>query len=311
VKLVPAKASRFVGRQKLKISKNSPTILLVAGITGVVGTTVLASRATLKAQPVLEATHMELQELQYNADVALRDHGVRQDEKVARKQRVAVYSNTAFQLTKLYAPAVIVGSLSVACLIKGHQIQNERYSALGAAYISLQEGFDAYRKRVRDEVGEEKEKDLFYNGQDQTYIEAGPNGPKKKKVRTVGDGGGSVYARFFGPDNPNWKSTPEYNTMFLRQVETYLNKRLRTEGHLFLNRVYEELGMPDTEAGAVVGWLYERGTGDDSIDFGIWSDEMRDHLYDFMVGNEGEILLDFNVDGPIHKLLNLPKKLNA
>jgi hypothetical protein len=312
MKYVPAKVSRLVGRTRLHINQNSPTILLYAGIAGVVGTTILASRATLKAQPVLEATHLELQEIEYNSTQPgyIRDADPRVQERILRKQRVAVYSKTAVQLGRLYGPVIILGTVSIGCLIKGNQIQNDRYSALGAAYISLQEGFEAYRKRVRDEVGEEKEKDLFYDGQDLTYIEAGPNGPKKNKIRVVGEDGGSIYARFFGPDNPNWKNVPEYNTMFLRQVEAHLNLTLRTRGHVFLNDVYRELGMPDTEEGAVVGWLYERNYGDDQIEFSCFLDKNKDRMYDFMVGNEGEILIDFNVAGPINKLLYMPKVLN-
>jgi hypothetical protein len=309
MKFVPERASRFVGRQKLKMQTNSPTILLGVGITGVIATTVLASRATLKAQPVMEATTLELDRIEYESEQPgyIKNPDPRAIAAAARKQRMGVYTTTAVQLTKLYAPAVVVGSLSVACLVKGHNIQQERYSALSAAYVGLQETFDRYRKRIREEVGEERERELYYDVEEVSMIENGPNGPKKVKKKVVGPDGAGPYARFFGPDNENWKTTPEYNTMWLRQVESYLNTKLRTDGHLFLNRAYEELGIPDSEEGAVVGWLYERGTGDNVVDFGIWDETERDRMYDFMVGNTSEILIDFNVDGPIHKKLKLPK----
>lgn len=307
MKYIPKGASRFIGRQNLKIRTNSPTILLGAGIAGVIGTTVLASRATLKAQPVMEATHIELETVAYNADKAGHESGFRPDEATLRKARVQIYTKTALQMTKLYGPTVLLGGISIGCLVGSHKILSDRYSNLAAAYVSMQEGLAAYRKRVAEKYGETEEKELFYDVQDSFVIENTPNGPKKVKTKVPGDGGGTTYAKLFNESNPNWKDTPEYNIMFLRQVETHLNTRLSTEGHMFLNRVYEELGMEHTEAGAVAGWLYERGTGDNVIDFGIWDDDRKTHLWDFMVGNEGEIMLDFNVDGPIHKKLNLPK----
>lgn len=308
MKFVPARASRFVSRQKLKINMHSPTLLLGAGIAGVVGTTILASRATLKAQPVFEATHLELEEIAYNADKVLDETGLRVPDSQLRKQRVAVYTDTAVQLTKMYGPSVILGGISIACLVQSHRILSDRYSSMATAYVALQETFDRYRNRVRGELGEEKERDLYYNGQEHILIEPGPNGPKKSKIRTFGDGGGSPYARLFSNETSSeWKDTPEYNVMFLRQVEKHCNDRLKRDGHLFLNRVYEELGLDDTGLGARVGWLYERGHGDDFVDFGIFSNDMKSRLLDFMVGNEGEIYVDFNVVGPIDHLLTLQK----
>jgi hypothetical protein len=306
MKFVPERASRFVSRQGLKISKNSPTILLVTGIAGVVGTTVLASRATLKVQADIDEARTQLDSWAYTVDQN-RAQGQNVPEDIARKKRVEIYTVTAVRITKAYAPAVVLGIVSVGCLVQGHRILNDRYSNLATAYVALQESFVAYRKRVSGEVGEEREKELYYDGQNQTFIEVGPNGPKKKNAMVRGLAGGSIYAKIFDENNPNWRTTPEYNVMFLRQVENFCNTKLRLDGHLFLNRVYEELGMDDTEEGAVCGWLYEKGVGDSHVDFGIWGDDRKQHLLDFMVGNEGAIMLDFNVAGPIHKLLGLQK----
>ena len=80
------------------------------------------------------------------------------------------------------------------------------------------------------------------------------------------------------------------------------------QGHLFLNEVYDMIGLPRTKAGAVVGWLYPAGRYDDLqlngfVDFGIfdmWSDAKR---ADFVNGYERSILLDFNVDGCIYNYI--------
>jgi hypothetical protein len=86
--------------------------------------------------------------------------------------------------------------------------------------------------------------------------------------------------------------------MFLRQVQNYANDLLRMRGHVFLNEVFSELGLSHTRAGAVVGWRWNKDSGDDYIDFGIWKGR-GEEVKDFFNGREGAILLDFNVDGVI------------
>jgi hypothetical protein len=70
---------------------------------------------------------------------------------------------------------------------------------------------------------------------------------------------------------------------------------LKARGHLFLNEVYDSLGMPRSEAGAVVGWIM--GAGDDYVNFGVLIDNDM-CIVDFFYADD-EILLDFNVDGVI------------
>ena len=69
---------------------------------------------------------------------------------------------------------------------------------------------------------------------------------------------------------------------------------------MFLNDVYEMLGIPKTKAGYVVGWIYDKNhpVGDNEVDFGIFDME-REKNRDFVNGYERTILLDFNVDGNI------------
>ena len=108
---------------------------------------------------------------------------------------------------------------------------------------------------------------------------------------------GSIYARFFDEGSPMWCKDAEMNLMFLKNQENYANDKLKAKGHLFLNEVYDMLGLPRTKSGAVVGWLYkeENPIGDNHVDFDIYND--RNH--DFVNGYERTALLDFNVDGMI------------
>lgn len=105
------------------------------------------------------------------------------------------------------------------------------------------------------------------------------------------------YARVFDDSSIRWRKDPEYNMHFLKDQQNYCNDLLKTRGHLFLNEVYDILGIPRTKAGAVVGWVYDKENpiGDKFVDFGLTSD----YNYYFINGYTNTALLDFNVDGYI------------
>lgn len=116
--------------------------------------------------------------------------------------------------------------------------------------------------------------------------------PKKVKVRKH-----SPYAAFFDEQSAAWTKNPECNKMFLLQQQNFANEKLRARGYLFLNEVYDMLGLPRTRAGQLVGWCYDEHNpcGDNYVDFNIFDDHNRE----FVNGFEKSVLLDFNVDGNI------------
>lgn len=108
----------------------------------------------------------------------------------------------------------------------------------------------------------------------------------------------SQYARFFDETCRGWSSFgSEFNLIFLRVQQDYATEKLKAQGYLFLNEVYDMLGMPRTKAGCVVGWVYDLDSpiGDNCVDFGLY-DECNKN---FINGYEKTALLDFNVDGII------------
>ena len=110
----------------------------------------------------------------------------------------------------------------------------------------------------------------------------------------------SIYAKFFDDGCTGWTKDPEYNLMFLKDQQRYANDLLQSKGHLFLNEVYDMLGIPRTKAGQAVGWIYDEKNpvGDNFVDFGMY-DMYNEKARDFVNGYERTILLDFNVDGNI------------
>lgn len=292
MKYVPKPLTRAVGRTMLKTSQHSPQLLFGAGIIGFGATVVLAARATLKVEEVLDDHHKKLIDVNTVQASAYSETDRKHDKAV-------LYTQTTLKLLKLYGPAVATGTLSVAALTGSHHILNKRNAALTAAYAAVEKAFTQYRDRVRDELGVEKDREFRYGTTEIQETVEGKNGPevKTKKVLNVKDPG--MYAKVFDRMNENWQPKPELNRIFLDSVQNYMNDRLHARGHMFLNEVYRALGYDDTEAGAIVGW--KMGNGDDFVDFG----EMRNAPYDTQEYiNGGALLLDFNVDGPIYNLLD-------
>ena len=297
MKYIPNAISQKIARQVLLANKNSPTILFGAGVVGVIGTTVLASKATLKLDSVLS---------EIENDVKIAKEMVHPDysEDDRKKDITIITVQGGIKIVKLYGPALIVGGLSIAALTKSHSILNSRNAAITAAYTALDKGFAQYRARVVDELGDEKDQEFRY-GTETVKVKSEETG-KTVKVRTVGKDAESIYARFFDENSSSWSSWPEENAIFLKCQQNWANDMLQSRGHLFLNEVYRALGIPHSSAGAVVGWVLN-DEGDNYVDFGIFNGE--DSSKRFFVNNqEVSILLDFNVDGVIYELIDdLPK----
>lgn len=299
----------------LVLQKHSPEILLGFGIAGIVTSTVLACKATLKAQDVMleakkEKDHCYLVR-KYDGTEDTNGNLVEYSEEDLQRDLSLIALKTAVEFVKLYGPSVAIGVFSISMMVKSRNILSRRNAALLAAYKTLDEAYKRYRERVRDELGEDVdeyfrkfEKDP--NKKFKLLIKDEDTGEEKEfelteEEKNMIDFGASQYAKVFDASSPQWRDNNEANIFFLKAQQTQANVSLTTRGHLFLNEVYDMLGIPRTKAGAVVGWV--RGHGDDVVDFGLFR-SVNDFNDDFLNGyNRNRILLDFNVDGPIWDII--------
>ena len=305
---VPNNISRKLSKVGFQLKKHSPEILVTVGVVGTVASAVLACKATTKLSGIMEKTKENVDAIHYaveNADKLPEEYTV-EDSK---KDLAIVYAQTGLQLVKLYAPAVLLGAASITCILTSNNIMRKRNLALAAAYATVDGGFKEYRGRVIERFGEELDRELKYNIKakeiEETVVgEDGSETTVKKTIHVADPNMYSDYARFFDDGCKGWTKDPEYNFVFVKQVQNQANDKLKAEGFLYLNEVYEMLGIPRTKAGQAVGWVYDEKDpiGDNYVDFGLF-DVHNDRARDFVNGYERTILLDFNVDGVIWDLM--------
>lgn len=291
-----------------QLKKHSPEILVVAGVVGTVVSAVMACKATTKVGELLECTKETIDSIHdCQANESLVEEYTPED---AKKDLTIVYVQTGLKLAKLYAPAVALGALSLGSILASNNILRKRNVALAAAYATIDKSFKEYRNRVTERFGAEIDRELRHNIKAKKIetIIVGEDGKEKKVKETIQVADDpdfySDYARFFDDGCSGWEKNSEYNLMFLRAQQQFANDKLRATGHLFLNEVYDMIGIPRSKAGQAVGWVYntKEPNGDNYVDFGMY-DVHKETVRNFVNGYERTILLDFNVDGNILDLM--------
>lgn len=286
MKYVPNVITRTVGRTVLRTKANSPTILFVAGVVGMGTTVVLACKATMKVEGILtdhEKDMMEIGRMENRANGNLTN---RQEEEF-RKERQHVSLRTTSRMIRIYTPTAVAGVITIACLTTSHRQLVSRNAQLTAAYVTLQRFLESYRGRVRQEIGEEKERDVYYASTPVTLAEDTPNGPKK--VYGSKPGMRSPYSQVFDDSNHNFQESSTYNEHWFRIQEDMLTNKLRAQGHLFLNEVYDRLGLPRTPTGQLCGWAIPHPESDDFVEIKFFP------MHDY----NGSYMLDFNAAGHV------------
>lgn len=282
----------------MKLKKHSPEILVVAGIAGTVVSAVLACKATTKVAEILDETKGTLDTIHEGMETGAIN-GQEYTTEDGKKDTVVVYAQTGMKLAKLYAPAIILGTLSITSILASNNILRKRNVALGAAYAAIDKSFKEYRGRVIERFGEQVDTELKYGIKAKKFeeIEVDPETGKEKKVKKtmmVADPNlQSDYAVYFDSKSRNYETNPDYNRMFLKAQQAFANDKLQTRGHLFLNEVLDDLDLPRTPAGQIVGWTKDGPDG--YVNFRIV--EVERETEDGR--HEPALLLDFNVEGNI------------
>lgn len=289
------KVTRAFGKMGLGLKKHSPEILVITGVVGVVASAVLACKATTKLHTITDKAKKDIADIKESA----------LPEETSKKDLAVVYTKTGLDLVKLYGPSVTLGALSIGCILTSNGVLRKRNAAIVAAYTTVNSAFKDYRKRVVDRFGEDLDKELRFDiktkeVEEKIIDEKGEEKVVKKSVKVINEDP-SDFARLFDCGNRGWENNAEQNLWYLKRQQAWCNDVLKTKGYIFLNDVYELLGIPKTAVGHRYGWVYDEKNpkGDNYVDFGIYNVYKNRNNSTFLDGLEPVALLDFNVDGDI------------
>ena len=304
---IMANVSRSLHKVGFKFKKHSPEILVVAGVVGIVTSTIMACKATTKVSEIVDEAKETIDTIHDCVGKGLHtSDGEEYTQETANKDLAIVYVQTGWKLVKLYGPSVALGVASVGCMVGSNRILRKRNIALAAAFKAVDTSFKEYRGRVIDRFGKEMDRELRFGIKakeiEETVVDE--NGKETTVTKTVEvadpNVAHSIYSVVWCEGNTGWTRNAELNKVFLIQTQNAANDKLRLNGILTLNEVYDMLGVPRTAYGQIAGWVYteDDSVGDGYVDFGIFNPN-NPKACDFVNGYEKSIILDFNCIGNI------------
>lgn len=162
------KATQMLAKGKFKLKKAGPTIMIVGAAISGVTAAVLACKATLKAEEIIAEHNAQIETIHTtkaqvdSGEMQLKD-GETYTADDMKKDITATYVHTAVWLAKVYAPAVTLGGISLACMFGSHHIMSKRNASLTAAYIAIDKAFNEYKGRVTERFGDRVQRELEHN----------------------------------------------------------------------------------------------------------------------------------------------------
>lgn len=302
-----SKVSRSFHKAGFKFKKHSPEILAVTGVVGIVTSAVMACKATTKVNDIVDEAKETIDKIHESVGKGLHtSDGEEYTEEIAKKDLTITYVQTGLKFVKLYGPSVALGVASIGCMLGSNHILRKRNIALAAALTNVATSFKEYRGRLVDRFGKDLDRELRFGIKakevEETVVdEDGKETTVKKTVEVVDPNTAhSMYSIVFCEGNTGWTRNAELNKVFLIQQQNWANDKLKMNGILTLNEVYDMVGAPRTAYGQIAGWVYtdDNSIGDNFVDFGIF-DVNNEKACDFVNGREKSIILDFNCIGNI------------
>ena len=220
--------SQMVKSVNRSLRKRSPEILIAVGILGMIGSTVMAVKATPKAIEVIEN------------NTKLDENGNKQEPTNIEKVKLC---------WKLYLPTVISASVSIACIVGSNSVNAKRNAALATAYTLSETALRDYTEKVVETIGEKKEqeiKDAVAKDKFDKNIE------KSRDVIITGPGKMKCYDIFFD-------RYFESDVNSIKRAVAELNRRMNYENYISANDYFDELGIKECPMGSLLGWNLDRG----------------------------------------------------
>lgn len=291
------------GFQRIKFAgrKYSPELCLIGGaISGLA-----ALYFTFKAG---KKTDVIIAEHNYARDML--DINRPEDEKEYKKHKAALTLNTAKDLTITFAPALACAGLTTYLTLTGFGIQRKRIAGLTAAFNSVNVAYNGLVSAIEAKYGHEVAEDLMFNRASEKVPvtvenEDGTYSTELKKVKTYSPDNNVPFTFVFSKETSKyWKNDPQYNIIFLNNLQRSVNDQLKIRGFRHMNDILEQAGLELHPAGYELGWVFDYNDDEaqNYIDLGFTTMTGDTDHTKILRGGENAVLIHLKPDGYINHL---------
>lgn len=291
--------------------QHSPEILLGTSIAAGIGATVTGCIATKKMEEI-NIKHREI------LDTFRRGTNDEDKETPEYKRTITKeYGRYWFDIAKTWAPCVGLTLLSGTAAFGSFKIVNKRLLVAETAFAGVSKAFEQYRDNVIEDQGYEKDEYYANNGALKKKQELIAKGKYKEKdvpmtkdpnvkcvdLTRVDD----IFHYYYTEDTVKpscYSRFPYYNMRLLCEAQTRYDDNLKNNGIVFLDDIYQYLGLDmktllaERAQGRTYGWVLDCYTedgmpNDQHVLFGIYEYNDTQHRL-FRAGQINDIMLHFN-----------------
>lgn len=223
-------------------AKHGHTYLAVAGAAGTVGTIALTVKAT-RQMDELSAKYKETEETILTHQ---EGHEPAEVDADLKQNKVAYVVGSI----KIVAPVVALGLASLGCFALSWGISSRRFKVLASAYSLLKLEYDKYREVVREDVGEEKEREYYATTQERVVQEL----ETVQKVDKF-----NLHGFWLEESEEFARDDASYNSALTANAKRKCDDIIGRDGYILINQVREAHKAPRIKDGNEWGWTIGDG----------------------------------------------------
>lgn len=227
-----------IAKATMGLKKHSPAIFTGIGVVGLGATAYLAYKSRDKVEEVVEKI----------------------EEKNAMGEEVNKVEVARDIAEAVYQP-VVMGAVSITCIIMAHRIQHKRILTLAGALAVEQTRNVMFEDKYKKKHGEEEYRKFITPTEEVEVITTDKKGKEKITVEEVKKDVDRTIGQWYDESSEYASDDHTYNLAMIDAVNERMQTRLFQRGTLTLNEVREALGFERIRAGALLGW-----TSSDSFD---------------------------------------------
>lgn len=301
---------------KAKINQAAPYILFGGGVVSTIGALAAAIRATTKLGYILDEYNAEKDDIEEIYEDERKEENLGEQMALSIRKKAERHNNIVCvgKVARLYAPAIALTGLSIGCYTASVGILRGRYLAAQTALTGLTEAFDAYRERVIEAEGEDKDREYLYGVKKEKKTIENPETGKKEKVDVfTGEVTGPYTYKWekhdpqTGLGSTQWDASPTLGHATIVGRIKVFQANLDSGKEVRMSVLLDDLGFEDRRVNgyseAIAGWR-----PGDVIKCGLEpTATMTEDAYDFVIGLSNEVTLTFNCRPDIFGITDRPQ----